>query len=102
MGPANSRHVYVFLRIEIRVYRGIEGAVISRRGEEALPLRGELLEKDIVRRRVLRKPAPGTTQLLGNVFRGHGVEYVGVTLPFPYVYADLAQLRSHANRFYDV
>ena len=104
MSTADSRHVRVFLGIEIRTDREIKGAIIPGSSEKTLPLSGKLLEEYIGYRGIIWLPRPRATQLFGDILRGHCVEYVCIVqlASVPDVYANLAQPWSHAYRLDNV
>ena len=103
-GAADSGHVGVFCRVSgvVGVVR-VVGAPVSRRVEEALALRGELLENRLGFGAV-RHPEPRRAQLLGDVLGRHLVENGDVARRLHVIDVDahLAQPRRHPDRLHDV
>ena len=61
---SHSDYIIILGRIKIGD-PGVIGAVIARGNKYALPLRGHLLKKDIVRCRIVRHPCPRDAHFLG-------------------------------------
>ena len=99
MGPADSRDINVLPWITfVGGVRTSVGPKIPGNDEQALTLRGKFLKKWIVRCRVIGIPIPRATQLLGQIVRGHLVQYVSVIDCGRYIDADLGHAGSHRYR----